>query len=242
MASIEDLLSLRNTELTGQTGNKDIALSRIDISRFIGENYIDYDSLRSHIGNHKTNNLVVNKPVKKIISYLLEKKLIKSTQPNNYEYYNKDARIYLSGGWLEELIYCAMLETKPDEVLYQQKVKWVVDDITGSNEVDVIARKGDILSFISCKSCHWNYRNEKQSDRNKLRDFLFEADYWDTHFANDKGRAVLVVTQDLIDEEKNNKKRSPTIFARAEVMNVDLVSLDYFEWDKLVGILTNHWY
>jgi len=45
----------------------------------------------------------------------------------------------------------------------------------------------------------------------------------------------------LIDEARRNGARLPTLFARAKVLNVDIVSLDFFQWDSLVGQFREHW-
>ncbi len=245
MHSIKSLLARRNTQLLGESGDKTQALSRLELSKMLARSYKSYNSLRLHLetqsGKRNAREFEKNAEVTAILNELLEHEYIKKIAKDQYKYINHDARSYLAGGWLEEFIFCAMLETSPDEVLYQQKVQWQVGEVNGKNEIDVIARKGDLLSLISCKASHWNYRSHVQGDRDKLKTFLLETDYWDTHFSDGSGRAVLVVTQDLIDEANNHKKRSPTIFARADILNVDIVSLDFFQWDVLVDRLKKHW-
>jgi len=245
MPSIESLLAKRNTQLVGASGNSATAHSRLALSKSLAESYQTFNSLRLHLESQsrkgEPKSFSVDTKIKVLIKSLIELEYIKEIKANQYKYTNHEARSYLAGGWLEEFIYCAMQETQPDEALYQQKVQWQVGKVTGANEIDVIARKGDILSLVSCKACHWNYRSHNQRDRDKLKAFLLETDYWDTHFSSGAGRAVLAVTQDLIDESNNNTKRSPTIFARAEILNVDIVSLDFFQWDTLVERLRKHW-
>ena len=245
MHSIKSLLAKRNTQLLGESGDKAQALSRLDLSKILARSYVSYNSLRLHLETQSdrrdARKFEKNTEVTAILDVLLERHYIKKVAKDQYKYINHDARSYLAGGWLEEFIFCAMLETDPDEVLYQQKVQWQVGEVNGKNEIDVIARKGDLLSLISCKASHWNYRSHVQSDRDKLKSFLLETDYWDTHFSDGSGRAVLVVTKDLVDEANDHRKRSPTIFARAEILNVDIVSLDFFQWDVLVDRLKKHW-
>lgn len=245
MHSIKSLLARRNTQLLGESGDKTQALSRLELSKMLARSYKSYNSLRLHLetqsGKRNAREFEKNAEVTAILNELLEHEYIKKIAKDQYKYIDHDARSYLAGGWLEEFIFCAMLETSPDEVLYQQKVQWQVGEVSGKNEIDVIARRGDLLSLISCKASHWNYRSHVQGDRDKLKNFLLETDYWDTHFSDGSGRAVLVVTQDLIDEANNHKKRSPTIFARADILNVDIVSLDFFQWDVLVDRLKRHW-
>lgn len=245
MHSIKSLFARRNTQLLGESGDKSLALSRLDLSKMLARSYKSYNSLRLHLESQSdrrdARKYEKNAEITEIIKELINRDYIKKIARDQYKYINHDARSYLAGGWLEEYIFCAMLETDPDEVLYQQKVQWQVGEVEGKNEIDVMARKGDILSLISCKASHWNYRSHIQGDRDKLKMFLLETDYWDTHFSDGNGRAVLVVTQDLIDEANNHKKRSPTIFARADILNVDIVSLDFFQWDMLVDRLKKHW-
>lgn len=150
------------------------------------------------------------------------------------------ARDYLAGQWLEELAYFAVRQSGADEAYFQQRIEWRVDGVTGTNEIDVIARRGGLLSFTSCKAYDPRFGGSART-RAKLRQFLLEADYWDTHFFDGKGRAVLMVTADLIDEARRNGARLPTLFARAKVLNVDIVSLDFFQWDSLVGQFREHW-
>jgi hypothetical protein len=249
MHSINSLLAKRNTQLLGEGGDEALALSRLELSKMLARSYKSFNSLRLHLesqsqaksGKREARKFEMNAEVKALLKKLIAFDYIKKIGTEQYKYINHDARAYLAGGWLEEFIFCAMQETNPDEVLYQQKVQWQVGEVNGKNEIDVIARKGDVLSLISCKACHWNYRSHNQGDRDKLKSFLLETDYWDTHFSAGTGRAVLVVTQDLIDEANNHTRRSPTIFARADIMNVDIVSLDFFKWDVLVKRLKKHW-
>lgn len=247
MNSIKSLLAKRNTQLFGESGDEAQAFSRLELSKMLARFYKSFNALRLHLesqsqsGERKGRKFETNAEVTAILKKLTALDYIKKIGKEQYQYINHDARSYLAGGWLEEFIFCAMHETNPDEVVYQQKVQWQVGEVNGKNEIDVIARKGDILSLISCKASHWNYRSYNQGDRDKLKSFLLETDYWDTHFSAGTGRAVLVVTQDLIDEANNNTKRSPTIFARADILNVDIVSLDFFQWDMLVERLKKHW-
>ena len=245
MSSIKTLLEKRQTKLIGESGDAELAHSRLTMSKMLAESYQTFNSLRLHLestsrkGNIKP--FTMEKNFEPTLQQLVDQKYIQKVHNNEYKYVNHDARAYLAGGWLEEFIFCAMQETNPDEVLYQQKVQWQVGKVEGKNEIDVIARKGDVLSLISCKAVHWNYRSNKQGDREKLKSFLLETDYWDTHFSSGTGRAVLAVTQDLVDEANNHSIRSPTIFARADILNVDIVSLDFFQWDVLTERLRRHW-
>jgi hypothetical protein len=147
-------------------------------------------------------------------------------------------RPYLNGGWLEELVFCAYQAAGVDEACYAQKVEWEVNGIIGRNEIDVMARRGDLLSFASCKTIG---SATGQLPIDKARHFLTEADYWNIHFADDHGRAMLVLSADLVDELRGNRHRYPSLLARASILEVALTGLEQFEWDALVSAIRAHW-
>lgn len=62
------------------------------------------------------------------------------------------ARRYLSGGWLEELVFVAAEAAGADEALVGQRVRWRAGEHEGENEIDVLARFGERLTFFFLQS------------------------------------------------------------------------------------------
>lgn len=144
---------------------------------------------------------------------------------------------YLRGGWLEELLWLAHREAGCDELHLGAGLEWRVGEVTGHNEVDVLARRGPTLSFTSCKSV----RPLDRALPEALRGHLLEVDYWNEHFAGGQGRAILAVTADIYDEHRGNRWRYPPVHARATVVDVDLLGLEDLSWITLVRRLDLHW-
>ena len=240
MPTIDTLLSLRNTRRNMVTGDVQRAETRINVSKFLADNFLSFDKLRLHLihpEHYKT--LKQTKNLNIVIDYLVELKWIKQTGKNKWGIISQPKiRNYLAGGWLEELLYFAHLEAGTDEAYFGQVIEWEVDGIKGKNEIDVIARRGDVLSFTSCKAMS---ARKNTNHLGHLRNFLTETDYWNIHFANDKGRALLVVTADLIDEVKNSKHRYPSLLARASILDVSVAGLESVKWNKVVQAVKAHW-
>ena len=240
MPDIDDLLLLRNSKRAGTEGNVALAKGRLGHSKFIASNFVHYDQLRRHLFHSHQHKYVENSSkVKCVIDYLKAQDWITPTGRNSWTISAKsDVRTYLSGGWLEELIYFAHREAGVDEAYFAQDIEWRVKDIIGKNEIDVIARRGDVLSFTSCKTLRTEHRPNHSSH---LRRFLSEADYWDTHFANDMGRALLVTTADFVDELHNDRDRYPQLLARASILDVAVIGIEALQWDRLIETLDRHW-
>lgn len=239
MATINSLLQKRHTQLKGKPGNVHLAKRRLIISKYIAENFIAFDDVRSHLF-HRKQHPVIKRPrrARHMIQYLKKQGWIIATGPNTWSL-NSKARIntYLSGGWLEELVYFAHLEAKCDEAYFGQAIEWQVNQVHGSNEIDVIARRGEVLSFTSCKTIA---AHKSPKHMSQLRQYLIETDYWNIHFANDEGRALLVVTADFIDEFKK-RHRYPQLLSRSTVLDVTIIGLEKLKWPLLVKAIKEHW-
>jgi hypothetical protein len=240
MATIDTLLSQRDTKITGESGNKLIAKNRLDSTRFIADNFESFNRIRPHLFHpHQHRTVKYPHKSKKVIDFFLAKDWIKSSGRNAWTLnVDVDLRFFLAGGWLEELVYFAHIEAGVDEIYFGQQVLWDVDGVEGKNEIDVIARRGDVLSFTSCKTI-----SAEKSDKHmgKMRHFITETDYWNIHFANDKGRALLVVTADLIDELHGDINRYPQLFSRATILDVSIAGLEQLRWNELIEAIDNHW-
>lgn len=239
MASIEDLLSQRNSTLGQKSGDKLKARSRSRQSRYIAEHFAYYDEVRQHLFHpHDHPSLPTNKG-KEILPFLKEHGWIERIDYNSWKLVNdEEIRTYLSGGWLEEYVYLAYEAAGIDEAYFGQEIDWKVGEIQGKNEIDVLALRGGVLSFCSCKAI----KKIKSTNHNdQLRSFLTESDYWNIHFANDDGRALLVVTADFIDELRGNQHRYPQLMARATVLDVSIAGLEQLKWERLVDLIGKHW-
>ena len=144
--------------------------------------------------------------------------------------------IWVTGGWLEELTYLAVIAAGADEAVFSQFIGWEKGGYSGENEVDTIARVGDKLTFISCKSVRPDYVSGTKGNglRKKLMSHLDNADNLIDHFGRDGDTVALVASMDLIDEFRNTPKYE-ALFGKAVALDVDLVSLDFFEWNTLVN-------
>lgn len=242
--SVAELLARRDAWLAGPPGLHRASAHRLPVTRAIAESYETFYRLRrwlidDHRGRgdgrmpHPTDRQAA------LLALFRRAGLVSATPDGRDRVVDAAARVYLTGGWLEELAFHGMVAAGADEVLGQQKIGWAVGPRRGINEVDVVARVGDQLSFVSCKAVGpWSAESERQ--REKLRTFLFEADYWDSHFGGDWGRALLLISADLIDEADGDRERIPSLFARAEVLQVDVVSLEDFSWTTLVARFRRH--
>lgn len=166
--------------------------------------------------------------------------IIRSGRKGSYSFRSPAAKRYLTGGWLEELGWLAMVAAGADEACFGQQIEWNLDGHQGRNEIDVIGRRGNILSFVSCKTAAARHRGDRRTTA-KFTDFLHETHYWDLHFAAGDARAMLLVTTDLIDEAKGDRPRSELLFTRATVLDVDLIGRDAFDWSRLVNAMRDHW-
>ncbi len=240
--NIDNLLSRRQTKRAGISGNAVQANDRIELSKFLAEHFVAFDPLRNHLFHPEhahTLGEAETQSAKRVLKRLHDLNWIvpgkyRTWRPTNLG----DSRAYLSGGWLEELAFCAHEAAGVDEASFGQEVEWRVNDVTGKNEIDVIARRGELLSFTSCKTIQ---PQKSQGKNTTLRGFLTETDYWNIHFANDEGRALLVVTADFYDEMRRNQHRYPELLARASILEVSLIGLEELHWDRLVERVHQHW-
>lgn len=240
MINIDSLLAQRNTHRTKHSGNVTKAQDRLDKTLIIAKYFQQFDNIRSHLF-HPHQHKIVQSPHKSefIIDFFESQGWIKTSGKKSWKLNtDSDLRFYLAGGWLEELLFFAHKEAGADEAYFGQQVIWDVNGTTGKNEIDVIARRGDLLSFTSCKTIGTKKSPKHMS---QLRHFLTEADYWNIHFANDKGRSLLVTTADFIDELNDHKHRYPQLVSRSTVLDVKMAGLEQLEWDVLVETIRKHW-
>lgn len=238
--NIDSLLRIRHSRRGMKTGSKSAAIRRSCESRFLAENFPHFDLLRAHLFHPDRFPIFeVRSESNAVARHLETLGWIERTGVQTWST-TKDPEIrsYLSGGWLEEYVFLAHDAAGVDEVYFGQEIEWRVGNVIGKNEIDVIARRGETLSFTSCKTIH---ADKSQGHMAQLRGFVTETDYWNIHFANDLGRAFLVVTADFVDEFNGNAHRYPQLMARASILNVTVAGLESLAWPKLVESIKAHW-
>jgi len=142
-------------------------------------------------------------------------------------------RRYLSGGWLEELAWLAAMDSGADEAVFGQVLGWEVKGFTGENEIDLIIRHDDHLTFVSCKSLRSELDMADRKLRHRLMDAVHEADNLVDHFGVQGERVAVLVTTDLFDEMKN-VPRYNALMGKAAVLDVHVIALEDLGWDRLV--------
>lgn len=250
MPSLDALLARRNARRIETAGDPARAEARRDLSLLLWRSWAAFDPLRRHLDSQRPHDPerrghrpfhAVQPAQHLLVEHLTVGGYIRPQRPGFWRMTDDpDRQIYLRGGWLEELGFLAIVASGADEAVFAQKIEWQVGPLGGTNEIDVLARKGDVMSVMSCKTATPVYEPENQGLRDKFRQFLFEADYWDQHFADGQGRAVLLVTTDLFDERAGSW-RCPTLAGRAQVLNADLIGTDHDRWGSLVDALRRHW-
>lgn len=240
--TIDELLFLRGAKRGTRTRNKARAHQRAPQSKFLAENFGAFDQLRQHLFHPYHHDTVTSeRAVQKVADYLRQQGWIEQLAGHAWRIIDnkdEDTRGYLAGGWLEEYVFLAHEAAGADEVVFGQEVEWKVNGTEGRNEIDVLARRGTVLSFTSCKAI----RAAKSSGHmEQLRSFVTETDYWNIHFSADAGRALLVTTADFVDEHNGSSHRYPQLLARSHVLDVAIVGVEDLHWSRLVQMVDQHW-
>jgi len=238
---IKTLLARRGAEFT-DLKNQDPATrqSRLKLARVIAKRYSAFDKMRPVFGAGKEQSVFFGDDAASgdLRDALLNADCIR-WDGNRYLFFPDLEKVrYLAGGWLEEYVFEAVLAAGADAAVVSQKLHWKVQSYHGLSEVDVIARKGDRLLFVSCKSGKAELAPKEsksgQLHRKRLMDYLHEADNLVDHFGMPGDVAVLVATTDLIDEENGNRARHSALFGRALRLDVQLITLESLRWGPVV--------
>lgn len=238
-STIEQLLKQRGAWLKKVRGDEAEALQRATLSRTIADDYMRFENLRDMIGNlalattREEYDVIYERPeMARLLTHMEQSGLIREEQFGGVGVETK-ARRYLSGGWLEELVWLAAREAGADEAVFGQVVGWEVKGFTGENEIDLLMRKGARLAFVSCKALRSELDINDKKHRNRLMDAVHEADNLADHFGRQGEKVAVVVTTDLYDEMKN-APRYQALLGKAAVLDVRVIALEELVWDKLV--------
>jgi hypothetical protein len=147
-----------------------------------------------------------------------------------------EGRRYLTGGWLEELAWLAAIEAGAEEAYFGQNVGWKVQAYSGENEIDLIMRRGSHLAFVSCKALKSELDIQDRKHRNRLMDAVHEADNLADHFGRQGDSVGVLVTTDLIDENRG-QVRYNALMGKAAVLHVRIIPLEELDFDKLTHAL-----
>lgn len=241
--SIDSLLSKRGAWLKGEPGDVTGALARQQLTRLIGENYIDFERVRDGVMASPLSG-GVKEPMGPAASDLqieiVELMRRTSVLIEGITVSENIGRKYLSGGWLEELAWLAAVEAGAEEAVYGQVLGWKVDKYAGENEIDLIARQGELLTFVSCKALRSELDMKDRKHRNRLMDAVHEADNLADHFGRNGERVAVLVTTDLHDEIRG-APRYAALMGKAAVLDVRLISLEQLHWQDLVSAMHGLW-
>ena len=245
--NIAALLANRGAWLKGRAGDTDEAENRQSLTRLIADNYSIFEQVRDRIFR-STEQFVRHAEIipetldpggHEILAALLQQGLVRR-EPHGAEICEVRGKKYLSGGWLEELAWLAAREAGADEVVHGQNIAWKVNGYAGENEIDLIARRVDTLSFVSCKALRSRLDGNDRKHRNRLMDAVHVADNLADHFGRPGERVAVLVTTDLFDEMKG-VPRYGALMGKAAVLDVRVISLEDLHWSGLVGAFRDLW-
>ena len=215
------------------------------LSRQIGAHYGNFEALRDALlriefatSPEALAGLAQTLGAVTLLDMMLHAELLNQT-PSGHLFIDAKARRYLTGGWLEELAWLAAKSAGAEEAIYGQVVGWEVKGFTGENEIDLIMRRGDELSFVSCKALRSELDINDKKHRNRLMDAVHEADNLaDDHFGEMDEKVAVLVTTDLYDELRDTA-RYHALMGKAAVWDVQLIALEELGWDKPVAAFQN---
>lgn len=245
--TIKSLLEKRGAWLKGESGNQRIALERADLTKKIANNYLNFEQVRDRIFRATEAFMrhieIVPETLDAAGHILVEDMLTHGLlikEEHGHEICETNGKRYLSGGWLEELAWLAVMDSGACEAVFGQVLGWTVRNFSGENEIDLIARRGQILGFVSCKALRSELDMHDRKHRHRLMDAVHEADNLADHFGQPGERVAVLVTTDLIDELKD-APRYNALMGKAAVLDVRIISLEELGWDRLVLAFQDLW-
>ena len=245
MQTIENILTNRSAFLKGKGGDRQAAEKRRDLTMAIQQDYPAFETLRDNLlgsgSSSKPNrpDEQLDAALKQGSGFLMERlhqhELLKLDE-GQVDLNGPDARRFITGGWLEELAWMAVMEAGADEASYSQMVGWDVEGYTGENEIDVIFRRDDKLGFVSCKALRSSLQSSDRKHRARMMDAVHEADNLADHFGQPGERVGVLVTTDLFDEQRG-EARYQSLMGKAAVLDVRIIPLEDIGWDRLVNVM-----
>jgi hypothetical protein len=245
--SISNLLKHRNAWLKGAAPDHETARQRKELTILISRHYLQFETTRDLIieaSDSFLRGINVSIPQfrgerKAIVDELEKHGLVFRHATGNY-ITEQEGRKYLSGAWLEELAWLAMLDAGAEEAVFGQVLGWKVGAYSGENEIDLIARRGSRLAFVSCKALRGELDMHDRKHRNRLMEALHEADNLTDHFGRDGEKVAVLVTTDLFDEARG-VARYNALMGKAQILDVRIIPLEELGWDKLVLAMQDLW-
>jgi hypothetical protein len=237
--NIEYLLNQNGAKRFSDPGCAKLSRKRLDTSKLIARNFPSYDKLRLHLFNHQKKLLSLNdqQQIKEVATYFCHLGWITNGPNNTFKVVNNlDENIirYLRGQWLEEYVFEAFVEAGVDEVYHGQKIEWGSNESPSYFELDVIARRGNQLKFVSCKAI----KTEPEQGRSTLlRQFMSEALTWNELLANGKAKVMVVTTADMVDEEQSMKLRYAPLHEQAFALDLLLIGVEELSWKSMLSLI-----
>lgn len=241
-SSIEKLLEARGAWLKSTKGDDHLARSRADFSRYIAHNYVEFERNRDEVLQlcklEDPMAIAARLAVPELADFVAGMGTMGLLQLEQAEPFWMDGRLrrYLSGGWLEEFAWLAALQAGAHEAIHGQVIGWEFNGFTGENEIDLIMRFEDKLSFVSCKALRSELDANDRKHRNRLMDAVHTADNLADHFGKQGEKVAVLVTTDLYDEVKNTP-RYHALMGKAAVLDVRIIALEDLAEQKLVKAL-----
>lgn len=245
MQTIENILIKRSAFLKGTGGDRQKARKRRNLTIAIEQNYPAFEFLRDKLlgpgGFNTQNNLREHMDAALVpkSEYMLESMQqhgLLRLDAGQINLSGPETRRFMTGGWLEELAWLAVMEAGADEASYSQLVGWDVEGYTGENEIDVIFRRHDKLGFVSCKALRSSLQSSDRKHRARMMDAVHEADNMADHFGKPGERVGVLVTTDLFDEQRG-EARYQSLMGKAAVLDVRIIPLEDIGWDRLVDVM-----
>lgn len=235
---IERYLNDRGARLTQSGASTE---ERVNHARMIARHFETFDRFRPHLAGARSVGGIspADEDERFVFDRLSKARFMEEIGPGRFApIANPDAVRYLTGEWLEDLAYAAAIDAGADAAVVRANLNWRVGRYRGSNELDVIARKGERLVFVSCKCARAVLEiapgELDETVRVRLLQYLHEADNMADHFGKAGDAVVLMVTTDLIDEARRDRARYGALFGKAEALDVELIGLDHLSWPTLL--------
>jgi hypothetical protein len=245
--SIDSLLKSRGAWLKTIHGDQQQAKDHAPLSRLIATNYGLFEKVRDRIFKSTEDFMrhveispsTLDEEGHHLINEMQKFGMV-IREEHNHAICEVKGRRYLSGGWLEELAWLAAMEAGADEAIFGQVLGWQVKGYTGENEIDLIMRHDEKLSFVSCKAFRSELDMADRKHRNRLMDAVHEADNLADHFGRAGEKVAVLVTTDLYDEVKDSPRYN-ALMGKAAVLDVQLIALEDLSWERLVSAMRGLW-